>query len=443
MDNIYISDESYNQEDADMVGLEALAFSVPQYFIDLTDLAVARGIDPEKYTVGLGQREMSVATPCEDAVTLAAEAGRQLLSNFDVDPESIALLIVGTETGIDHSKPIASYVHELLSLSPLCRSFEIKHACYGGMAGLFTASQWTMSGCAAGRKALVIATDIARYGAGAPGEPTQGAGAVAMLISDNPALLEFDTSAEGYYSYQVMDFWRPIYSKEAFAEGHYSISCYLDALQYSYAAYRWAAGHDGYRHFADRFVACLYHTPFVKMAQKAHQRLLETDAGAPFAPDSPELKSAKDDFVRRVAPSLEINARVGNIYTGSLFLSLVNFLEDQGEGAAGRSISLFSYGSGCQAEFITARVGERVGQLMKRQSFRTTLDGRARLDVRRYEEILEANGVADFNDSTVCDPDVWRVDGPFVYAGAHNHQRQYVRGGTEAPATGRQVQHRA
>jgi Hydroxymethylglutaryl-coenzyme A synthase N terminal len=72
-----------------MVGLEALAFSVPQYYINLTDLAVARGIDPGKYTVGLGQREMSIATPCEDAVTLAAGAGRRLLSNFDIDPESM------------------------------------------------------------------------------------------------------------------------------------------------------------------------------------------------------------------------------------------------------------------------------------------------------------------------------------------------------------------
>lgn len=64
-----------------MVGLEALAFSVPQHFINLTDVAIARGIDPDMYTLGLGQREMSVATPCEDAVTLAAGAGRQLLSN--------------------------------------------------------------------------------------------------------------------------------------------------------------------------------------------------------------------------------------------------------------------------------------------------------------------------------------------------------------------------
>jgi hypothetical protein len=62
---------------------------------------------------------------------------------------------------------------------------------------------------------------------------------------------------------------------------------------------------------------------------------------------------------------------------------------------------------------------------MKRQCFRTILDGRTRLDVPRYEEILEANGAADLNDSKVCDPDLWRVEAPFVYTGARNHQRQY------------------
>jgi hydroxymethylglutaryl-CoA synthase len=410
-----------------MVGLEALAFSVPQRVISLADLAVARGVDPDKYIVGLGQREMSIAAPCEDTVTLAAGAGWRLLRDFDIDPGSIALLIVGTETGVDHSKPVASYVHELLGLSSQCRSFEIKHACYGGMAGVFTASQWAMSSRGAGKKALVIASDIARYGAGAPGEPTQGAGAVAMLISENPSLLQFDTEHEGYYSKQVMDFWRPIYSKEAIADGHYSISCYLDALQESYTAYRRTAGGDGDVHFADRFAACLYHVPFVKMAQKAHQRLLETDAGAPFPSDGQELQAAKQDYGRRVAPSLEINGRVGNLYTGSLFLALVNFLEDQGDDAAGQPVSLFSYGSGCQAEFMSVTVVAGAGKRMKRRPFRAVLDRRTPIDVRRYEQILEAAGKADLNDSTVCDPAVWGEQGIFLYTGVHDHKRQYAR----------------
>src|SRR5687767_1914110 len=104
---------------------------------------------------------MAVASPCEDTVTLAAGAGRLLLKNFDIDPDEISLLIVGTETGVDHSKPVAIYVHQLLGLTQKCRAFEVKHACYGAMAGLSMATNWVLSGRARGRKALVIASDIA------------------------------------------------------------------------------------------------------------------------------------------------------------------------------------------------------------------------------------------------------------------------------------------
>lgn len=71
---------------------------------------------------------------------------------------------------------------------------------------------------------------------------------------------------------------------------------------------------------------------------------------------------------------------------------------------------------------------------MKQQGFRAILDGRIRLDVHRYEEILEANGLADFNDSEVCDPAIWHIEGPIVYAGTRGHQRQYLNRETGTPA---------
>ena len=207
-----------------------MAFHGPESFVDMEDLARARGVAPEKFTQGIGQRQMAVVTPCEDTVTMATLAGRRALEAFDIDPGEIGTLIVGTETGVDHSKPVAVYVHELLGLPSTCRTFETKHACYGAMAGLTSASDWILAGRAKGRKALIIASDIARYGIGSPGEPTQGAGAVAMVVSSEPRLFIFDTAIEGDYTRQVMDFWRPLYSKYAFADGHYSIECYLDAL---------------------------------------------------------------------------------------------------------------------------------------------------------------------------------------------------------------------
>ncbi len=410
------------------IGLEAIAFDIPEHYLDMAELARARGVDPAKYQNGLGQQQMSVVTPCEDTVVLAASAGKRLISNFNIDPDTISLLIVGTETGVDHSKPVSSYVHQILGLSSQCRVFEIKHACYSAMAGLNTAVNYILSGRAKGKKALVIASDIARYGKNTAGEPTQGAGAVAMLISDNPALLEINYQNEGFFAKQVMDFWRPNYSKEAFADGHYSIQCYLEALTGAYNMFQNNAIKTigSANRFSERFEACLYHVPFVKMALKAHQRLLETEVGYAFEKDSEKWKSMVKDYNHKVAPFLELNARIGNIYTGALFLSLAYLLEDSSQKLAGKLVSLFSYGSGCGAEFMSGKVTEGAHRLMRNNSSRALLDKRNRVSVSEYEEILDACSKMDLNgEEGICEPSKWNLSRSVVYLGTQDHKRIY------------------
>src|SRR5258705_7103206 len=107
------------------IGIEAMGVAVPRRYIDIEDLARARGVDPAKYTHGLGAREMAVAEPGEDTVALAATAARRALEG--VDRESLGLLVVGTETGVDHSKPVASYVHGLLQLPRAMRVYDAQH----------------------------------------------------------------------------------------------------------------------------------------------------------------------------------------------------------------------------------------------------------------------------------------------------------------------------
>ena len=396
-------------------GLESLAFSTTRHFLPMELLARARGVEPAKYIGGLGQREMAVPTPCEDTVTLAATAGLRALQQADIDPASIDTLIVGTETGIDHSKPVASYVHELLSLSPYCRVLETKHACYGATGGLQFAIDRILSGRARGHKSLIIASDIARYGIGSAGEPTQGAGAVAMIVSDQSRLIEFDTSHEGLWSQQVMDFWRPLYRKEALADGHYSIQCYLDALSGAYRA--WSAGQSD----IGAPDACLYHIPFGKMAKKAHERYLSDLQIA-------DRSTVETDYQKRVAPYLELSARIGNVYTGSLYLALYNMLADASSSLAGRDISLFSYGSGNMAEYFRARVipGAQV------PDYRPVLSTRQSVDVARYEQMLLASTIGDA-DGSRHDPDHWAVsDLPFVLTAVTDHKRHYIAQSTPA-----------
>ncbi|HEY6034923.1 MAG TPA: hydroxymethylglutaryl-CoA synthase, partial [Kofleriaceae bacterium] len=304
------------------VGIDAMAVAIPRRFISLADLAEARGVAPAKYTQGLGAIEMAVADPSEDTVSLAAEAGRRALAAAQLAPDQLGLLVVGTETGVDHSKPVASFVHGLLELPRAMRVYDTQHACYGGTAGLSAAVEWIASGAAAGRSALVICSDIARYGLGTAGEPTQGAGAVAMVVTADPAMLAIDVGISGASSTHVHDFWRPLGHRVAEVDGHYSVQCYLDALAGAYRGWKDRAGAT-----SEQLARICYHVPFCKMAKKAHAQIWRCDLddrqhGDPLATwdaAAEELAAARA-FETQVAPSLLACARVGNIYTGSLYL---------------------------------------------------------------------------------------------------------------------------
>src|SRR5262249_8506881 len=142
-------------------------------------------------------------------------------------------------------------------------------------------------------------------------------------------------------------FWRPLYRKDAVVDGHYSVSCYVEALEGAYRSYRASAGYtEGPTRFSDRFAAIAYHVPYGKMARKAHRalRTVDGDANPDASLDEP------------VAPSLMLPSIVGNIYAGSLYLALASMLTCTAKDLSGQQIGLFSYGSGMCAEFFSAHV---------------------------------------------------------------------------------------
>lgn len=365
------------------IGIDAMAFAVPQTYVELADLATARGVPPAKYIDGLGTHQMAVAGPAEDPVTLAASAAQRLFVNSGRSPSEIGLCIVGTETAVDHSKPIASYLHGLLGLPRACRVFETKHACFGGTAGLFNAVDWLAAGSARGRSALIVCTDIARYPIGSPGEPTQGAGAVAMLLSERPRLVELSPGKSGCYAQDVHDFWRPLHRKDALVDGHFSVQCYLDALSGAYEEWRRVAGDDAKR----PLVRTCYHVPYGKMARKAHQRRCQIEG----------LDEATTEarFQSDVAPSLRLPGQVGNIYTGSLYLSLLSLLHAEAAALADQHIGLFSYGSGCAAEFFTGRVTPEAAALITAMDVAAPLRERRRLSIPEYEAMRRGDADQD------------------------------------------------
>ena len=174
------------------VGIDLISFYTPQYFLDLKTLAEKRGVDFNKFYTGLGQEKMAIPPPDEDIVTMAASAARPILDQ--TDPSEIELLLFGTESGVDQSKAAAMFVHGLLKLPTRCRGFEVKEACYAGTAALQLAIPWALRN--PGKKALILASDIARYDLNSPGEPTQGAGAIAMLVGVNPRIMAIEPESD-------------------------------------------------------------------------------------------------------------------------------------------------------------------------------------------------------------------------------------------------------
>ncbi len=386
------------------VGIDALSFYCPRYALDLKVLAEARSVDPQKYAAGLGQDCMAVPPPDEDVVTMGASAALPLVQEGDRD--AIALLLFATESGVDQSKAAALHLHGLLDLPHGCRAVEMKQACYSATAALQLACAWLA--LHPDRTALIVAADIARYELRSPGEPTQGAGAVAMRLAVEPRLLALDPEA-GLFADDVMDFWRPNYRSEALVDGQYSTRVYLQSLLHCWAQYREQSGR-GLADF-DRFC---YHLPFTRMAEKAHGRLARA-CGAP-APDAETL-------ARLVGDGLRYNRQTGNTYAASLYEGLTSLLDTSDADLAGCRIGLFSYGSGCTGEFFSGVVQPDYRVALRAEAHRRLLEDRTALEYQQYEDIFQLAVPTDGGEHAFAQ---YRT-GPFRLAGIGQHKRIYER----------------
>ncbi len=384
------------------VGIDALSFYTPAYFLDLGLLAEARHVDHQKYLAGLGQERMAVAPPDEDIVTMGASAARPLLDM--TDPDCIDWVLFATETGVDQSKAAAMFVHGLLGLGPRCRVVEIKQACYSGTAALRMAADWARRH--PGRRALIIASDIARYELCSPGEPTQGAGAVAMLVGANPGILALDDEA-GLYAEDVLDFWRPNYRETALVDGQYSTRVYLSALEQTWRHYVALTG----RKWTD-FCRYCFHLPFTRIAEKGLVRLARMDGGP---------NPSSDEIRRLVGETLTYNRVTGNTYAASLYEGLTSLLDTAEEDLSGKRIALFSYGSGCTAEFFSGTVMGGYRQRLRGAVHRAMLDSRAALEYQQYEDIMNLPFPVDGGEHVFAQ---YRT-GPYRLAGISQHKRVY------------------
>jgi polyketide biosynthesis 3-hydroxy-3-methylglutaryl-CoA synthase-like enzyme PksG len=361
------------------IGIEKLNIYGGVAAIEVAEIFRGRGLDPSRMD-NIQQTRRSIGLGFEDPVTNAVAAAKPIVDALGDEAERIEVLITSSESGVDYSKSIASYVHKYLGLSRHCRILEVKQACYAATGALQLAVGYLCSGLSPGAKVLVIATDIALVDARAEyAEPATGFGAAAILLGESASVLQIDRGAFGMYSYETMDSARPTPSADI-ADVDRSLFAYLDCFTNSFADYRSrVSGTD----FLSTFGQLCLHTPFAGLVRAAHRKALR-EAGVSSA------EAIADDFSRRVGPSLVYPKEVGNLCSGSLYLALASLIENRPDNDQTR-VGLFSYGSGCSSEFFSGVIDAGSRDALRPFALREQLAQRTILSFSQYADLLKAN----------------------------------------------------
>lgn len=361
------------------VGIEAINVYTGAAALDVNLIIENRELDPNRKKNIMVEKK-SVGLPCEDVVTNAVNVAKPILDGLSQEEkDSIGLVIVSSESGVDFGKSITSYVHKYLGITNNCRIFEVKQACFGCTAAVNLAASYIASGAGMKQKVLIISSDTARPTiARTYSEPTQSTGAVAILMSSKPDILELDFGAFGNYCFEVMDTFRPKPDFE-FGNPDASLLAYLDCLEGCVENYKKKVANVDMRTTFDYLV---FHAPFGGMVKGAHRKLMKK-----------YIRSALDleaDFERRTMPSLKYCMEVGNLYAASVYLGLISLIENI-ELTSPKRIGMYSYGSGCSSEFYSGIITSNSKAKLVNMHIRERLDQRYMIDFKTYEQLLELN----------------------------------------------------
>lgn len=381
------------------VGIEAINLYGGSAFVDVMQLAAHRKLDTARFD-NLLMKQKSVALPFEDPVSFAINAAKPIIDSLsDQEKDRIELLITCSESGIDFGKSISTYVHHYLGLNRNCRLFELKQACYSGTAGLQMAVNFIISQVSPGAKALVIATDLSRFLVTEDGdaltmdwaffEPSGGAGAVALLVSDAPEIFQMDVGANGYYSFEVMDTCRPVPDSEA-GNADLSLLSYLDCCDQTFQEYKKRVPEVDYR---TSFKYLCFHTPFGGMVKGAHRNMMRKHSDI-------NRDEINEDFNERAQPGLTYCQRVGNIMGATIMVSLLSAIEN-GAFDTPQRIGCFSYGSGCCSEFYSGVASASGQKKLALMLIARQLDARHELTMDEYDAILNGSHAVKFGTRNV------------------------------------------
>ncbi len=434
-------------------GIDDIAIYIPRLYIDAADFAEARGLDPVKLQKGLGVSQMAIVDANQDPACLAANACLRIMQKNKLSPEDIGRLYVSTESAFDESKAMNSYVIGMLEqvygqgAFEHCGGIETKFACVSGSYALYDNTNWIRADEADGKSALVVVSDIAKYDMGSSGEMTQGAGAVVMLLNENPRLMEFDPKVTSTSIKDEYDFYRPFGKETPIVHGQYSNLLYMIQVRKALDAYKKKAISTGLikiepgETILDHMDYINMHLPYSNMGKKALAYMVRhewrqlprwktilqeigLDEPVPQDPrgtiesvlsdadfmakdhEFTKLFSKTPEFQEvyesKLASSLIASSMIGNLYTASLYLGFRSSLEfeyQKGIDLEGKRIGFGSYGSGASAMVFSGVIQPEYKEIVKDMNLEAEIGDRKRLTWEEYEKLHENK--VDISESMV------------------------------------------
>ena len=399
----------------DTFGIHDIAFKAPSLYLPIEDLAKARDIDPAKLIHGLGLKKMSVCDVDEDIITLAASSVIQLLEqNPELKPDKIGRIYLGTESSIDGSKPIGTYVHELVRQYYETRGIDtigINHidvvdmtfACIGAVDAMHNSLYYLYAN--PDKVAIVVAADIANYDLDSPGEYTQGAGAAAVLLSKDPSLISL-SDKWGISVKNEHDFFKPIRYKKVNGElleihdekpifdGQLSNTVYQNRITEAWEHFR-------SDELIGDYAQLIFHLPYAyhgrRIITPLLQQELETEgtfdaicAENDIDPNDEQVSRlfSKTPYYKNwikatIAEGDKLSSDMGNLYTASIFLSLVSYcLSDTAQ--TDKELLFFAYGSGSKAKVFTGKVQPQCKEKSSCWDIARHLEGRIKITFDEY-----------------------------------------------------------
>lgn len=411
------------------VGIAAIQFDVPKIYLPIEVLAQNRNIEPEKLTKGLGLQKMSFLDVNQDIITLGSNALYKLIQQENINPSEISRIYVGTESSYDNSKPVASYLLQVVEQKLGAKSFQncdvvdFTFACIGAVDALQNCVDYIKLN--PNKKAIVVATDNAKYDLRSTGEYTQGAGAIAMLISANPSIISF-SSETGVSTSGVFDFFKPkitiskteiinnsnneewfgileteitISKEQPVFDGQYSNSCYIKQITEAYNHFKKVSNQNEI--VFNNWELIFMHLPycfqgrrtFIDIFANENPRLFEAQEGE-NTKDKMRALSKSIEYTtlvnQKIKPSEIASGEVGNIYTGSIFLGFLSALYlslQENKSLTNQKTGFIAYGSGSKAKVFEGTIERNWQEKIAKTNLVEILAQRTAIDFETYNKL--------------------------------------------------------